>query len=79
MKNIISKDVNTDTQYYNSGNLEFSREHNFNLLIESLWKQAIYFPLFHWPETLTNHIGVSDIGGPKVFYRPDTARVLSIG
>ena len=38
-------------------------------------------PRFPWPRTLTNHIGVSDIGGPKalLFYRPDMARVLSIG
>ena len=35
---------------------------------------------FPWPRTLTNHIGVSE-GEPKAlpFYRPDTARVLSIG
>ena len=41
----------------------------------------ILTPRCPWPRTLTNHIGVSDVGGPKalLFYRPDTARVLSIG
>ena len=47
----------------------------------TLGTSNILTPRFPWPRTLTNHIGVSDIGGPKalLFYRPDTARVLSIG
>ena len=46
----------------------------------TLRTSKILTPRFPWPRTLTNHIGVSDIGGLKalLFYRPDTARVLLV-
>ena len=47
----------------------------------TLGKSHICTPRFPWPRTSTNHISESDIGRPKasLFYRPDTARVSSIG
>ena len=62
-----------------AGNPELSREHNLNLLSKSLrGASKIIPPRCPSPSTLTNHIGVSDIGRPKalLFYRPDTAYVL---
>ena len=56
--------------------IQISRKSEFAQQV-NLGTSNILTPWFPWPSTLTNHIGVSDIGGPKalLFYR----RVLSIG
>ena len=51
------------TSFIYPGNQRFVRDHNLNLLSESL--SNILTPQFPWPRTLTNHNSVSDIGGPK--------------
>ena len=47
----------------------------------TLGTSNIVTPQFPCPKTLTNYIGVFDIGGPKalLFYRTDMTRFLSIG